>query len=265
MTSIRLRGRHAAAVFGAVVGSFLNVCIYRLPRGESIVWPPLALPALRAPSSRRTRTCPVVSWLALRGRCRGVPGAHLAAVPARRAGDRPSCSPSAWLVRPTPLLPCALLFACAMIVLVRSIDLEQQLLPNVITLPGIVVGLVGSLFLPPGLRRARSSAPPACGVVLWGIGEVVSRVLGKEALGIGDVKMVGDDRRVPRLAVDADDVRARGVGRLGSSIVRRGGHRRNRDYAHPARHVPGGGALVAAFRGPRLIDWYLDSFSGLPR
>ena len=80
------------------------------------------------------------------------------------------------------------MFAAAMIVLF-TIDLNDRILPNVITLPGIVVGLAFSLVAPPGFRDALIGAV-ACSLALWGMGEAVSRVLGKDALGFGDVKMV---------------------------------------------------------------------------
>ena len=94
----------------------------------------------------------------------------------------------AWLYGPTLLLVARLVFACAMVVLFM-IDLQHRILPNVITLPGIVVGLAFSLVLPPGLRDALIGAA-ACSLMLFGMGELVSRVLGKDALGFGDVKMI---------------------------------------------------------------------------
>src|SRR6185503_2653935 len=95
---------------------------------------------------------------------------------------------SAWVFGPAPLLAIRLIFSAAMIVLFM-IDLEHRILPNVITLPGIVLGLGFSLFETPGVRDAAIGAI-VCSLVLWGTGEAVSRVLGKDALGFGDVKMV---------------------------------------------------------------------------
>ena len=95
---------------------------------------------------------------------------------------------TAWLFGPTLLLVPRLLFGAAMIVLFM-IDLNERILPNVITLPGIVLGLAFSLIAPPGFRDALIGAV-ACSLALWGMGEAVSRALGKDALGFGDVKMV---------------------------------------------------------------------------
>ena len=90
-----------------------------------------------------------------RRQVRALQGADLDPVSARRAGHRPCCSWRPWRVTPVgPLLAARLLFACALIVLF-AIDLEHQILPNVITLPGIVVGLAFALVGPPGLARRR--------------------------------------------------------------------------------------------------------------
>ena len=88
----------------------------------------------------------------------------------------------------TPLLPVRLLFACAMIVLF-AIDLEHQILPNEITLSGIVVGFVASVFLPPGWKSS------LIGLLVGGlfpflIAEVYARVRGREGMGMGDFKML---------------------------------------------------------------------------
>ncbi len=86
------------------------------------------------------------------------------------------------------LLVPRLVFACAMVVLF-AIDLEHQLLPNVITLPGIVVGLIASAVLPPGLVDALIGVLIGGGV-LWLIGEAYFRYSGHEGMGGGDVKML---------------------------------------------------------------------------
>ena len=137
------------AAFGALIGSFLNVCIYRLPLGESIVWP-----ASRCPRCGRAlawyENIPVVSYAGAARPLPHVPGADLGALSDRRGADGARCSPAAWwYYGPAPLLASRLMFGCALIVLF-AIDLEHHLLPNVITLPGIVVGFVFSF-----VHRAR--------------------------------------------------------------------------------------------------------------
>jgi len=176
-----------AALFGLVIGSFLNVCIYRLPRDQSIVWP-----ASRCTTCGREiswfENIPVLSYAILRGRC-------------RTCGDRISLMyPLVEVVTAgvfvavaaafglSWLLPIRLLFGCAMIVLL-VIDLQHQILPNEITLPGIVVGLAASLIADPGWRDALIGALAGGGLlslVAWGY----ERIRHQEGLGFGDVKML---------------------------------------------------------------------------
>lgn len=176
-----------AALFGLIIGSFLNVCIYRLPRDQSIVWP-----ASRCTTCGREiswfENIPVLSYAILRGRC-------------RTCGDRISLMyPLVEVVTAgvfvavaaafglSWLLPIRLLFGCAMIVLL-VIDLQHQILPNEITLPGIVVGLAASLVAEPGWRDALIGALAGGGLlslVAWGY----ERIRHQEGLGFGDVKML---------------------------------------------------------------------------
>jgi leader peptidase (prepilin peptidase)/N-methyltransferase len=174
-------------VFGLVVGSFLNVCIYRVPRRESVAWP-----GSRCTSCGRAlawfENVPVVSWLILRGRCR-------------------SCGTSISVMYPlvelvtallfvgvylaygwTLLFAIRLLFACALIVLF-VIDLQHQILPNSITLPGIAIGLLCSLVAPPGVTSALIGAAAGGGFPFL-IAEVYFRVRGREGMGMGDFKML---------------------------------------------------------------------------
>jgi leader peptidase (prepilin peptidase)/N-methyltransferase len=250
-----------AGLFGAVIGSFLNVCIHRLPRGESIVHPPSRCPAC----GRRLawhENVPVASWLALRGRCRGCAAPIPVMYPLVELATA-TVFAAAWHVfGPTPLLAVRLVFACGLIVLAVT-DLRERLLPNAVTYPGIAVGLAASLALPPGLVSALVGAA-GFAFVLWAIGEVVGRLMGREALGFGDVKMaamIGAFLGWP-LAVLTFAL----VGLVGTAlailivIVAR-----NRHYEIPLGTMLAAAALVAAFRGAEMIDWYLYSFSGLPR
>lgn len=176
-----------AALFGLVIGSFLNVCIYRLPRDLSIVWP-----ASRCTSCSRElawyENVPVLSWAALRGRCRTCGERISVMYPIVEAVTATMFVVMALHYGLTPLLGVRVVFGCAMIVLF-VIDLQHQILPNEITVPGIVAGLVASVFLPPGWRDALIGAV-AGGGVLWLIAFTYERLRGKEGLGFGDVKML---------------------------------------------------------------------------
>jgi leader peptidase (prepilin peptidase) / N-methyltransferase len=176
-----------AALFGLVIGSFLNVCIYRLPRDQSIVWP-----------ASRCTTCgrglawyenvPVLSWAVLRGRCRTCGERISVMYPVVEAVTALLFVLMAAHFGITPLFAVRALFGCAMIVLF-VVDLQHQILPNEITVPGIVAGLVAACFLEPGWRDALIGAA-AGGGSLWLIAAGYQWLRGKEGLGFGDVKML---------------------------------------------------------------------------
>ncbi len=241
---------------GLCVGSFLNVCIHRLPTRTSIVFP-----ASRCPSCGHalswTDNIPVVSYVWLRGRCRycGVPiSVRYPIVEAL------TCAVFVlhWLVfGPTALLIVRLAFACAMIVLF-AIDLEHQILPNVITLPGIGAGFVISLFLPPGPVMSLAGIALGGGI-LWAIAEAWYRLRKVEAMGFGDVKMlamVGAFLGVKLVILTF--VLSSFIGGIVATVLvatRR---------ADMATKVPYGtmlaaAALIASLYGDGLLAWYLST------
>ena len=246
-----------AIVFGGLcVGSFLNVCIHRLPTRTSIVFPASSCPSCAHPLAW-TDNIPVVSYIALRGRCRYCRAPISARYPIVEAL---TCAIFVlhWLVfGPTPLLAVRLAFACAMIVLF-AIDLEHQILPNVITLPGIVAGFLSSLFLPPGPVMSLAGIALGGGI-LWGIAEIWFRLRKVEAMGFGDVKMlamVGAFLGVKLVVLTF--VLSSLIGGLVATVLvatRR---------ADMATRVPFGtmlaaAALVASMYGERILDWYLST------
>ncbi len=184
------------AASGLAVGSFLNVCIYRLPRNESLAWP-----ASHCTSCNRAlswyENIPVVSWTVLRGRCRTCGSPISIQYPLVEAATGALFLAGYYAFGVTPLLAVRLLFACAMIVLF-AIDLEHQILPNEITLPGIAIGFVLSFFVPPG--STSSPIPPGWtsslfalligGLFPFLIAEAYFRVRGRQGMGMGDFKML---------------------------------------------------------------------------
>jgi leader peptidase (prepilin peptidase)/N-methyltransferase len=176
-----------AAAFGAIIGSFLNVCIHRLPRTESIVWPGSACPACGR-SLPWYENIPVASFLALRARCHGCRAPISWRYPLVEAITAVMFAGAWWLYGPSVLLVSRVIFGCALIVLF-AVDLEHRILPDAITLPGIVVGFAFSFFTGVGW------APSLLGIlfgggVLWAMFELWLRLRGVEALGFGDVKML---------------------------------------------------------------------------
>jgi leader peptidase (prepilin peptidase) / N-methyltransferase len=178
----------AAAIFGAIVGSFLNVCIYRLPLGRSVVWPGSACAACGR-SLSWLENIPIVSYLALRGRCRSCRSAISGRYPIVEALTALMFAAGWWYHGPGLLLVSRLIFGCALIVLF-AIDLEHYILPNVITLPGIVVGfLLSALTGEPGWLSSLIGIV-AGGGFLWLTIEVWYLVRKVEGMGFGDVKMM---------------------------------------------------------------------------
>ena len=241
---------------GLCVGSFLNVCIHRLPSQTSIVFPASRCPACGHLLSW-TDNIPVVSYLALRGRCRYC-GTPISARYPIVEGLTCAIFVLHWFVfGPTPLLLVRLVFACALIVLF-AIDLEHQILPNVITLPGIIAGFLCSLCLPPGPVMSLAGIALGGGL-LWAIAEGWYRVRKVEAMGFGDVKMlamVGAFLGVKLVLLTF--VLSSLVGGVVATLLvltRR---------ADMATRVPFGtmlaaAALVASLYGERLVTWYLST------
>jgi leader peptidase (prepilin peptidase)/N-methyltransferase len=243
-----------AAALGAIIGSFLNVCIYRLPRGESVVWP-----ASRCPKCRRSlawfENVPVVSYLGLGGRCRTCRAPISARYPIVEALTAAMFAIGWWFYGPSVLLASRLVFGCALIVLF-AVDLEHHLLPNVITLPGILVGFVLSFVAEPGWLASLLGAMLGAGL-LFGVAEAYYRIRHEEGLGMGDVKMLGMigaflGWKLTIVTVMMASFTGSIVG-LGLIATGRG----NLKYALPFGTFLALGAAAAATVGPRLVDWYV--------
>jgi len=244
-----------AFVFGTVVGSFLNVCIYRLPKEESIVAPRSRCPACQSPI-HALDNIPLVSFVLLRGRCR----ACGASIPWRYplVETLTGILFALTVARFGVTLQAAFLLAfLAGLIVISFIDLDHQIIPNVITLPGIPLGLLtGLLFRDPPLLDRLIGALAGAGflylVLFYG-----GVLYGQEAMGEGDlnlIAMVG--AFLGWKAVIVTILVGCLVGSvLGLSLIalRRLGRR---------QHIPFGpfpslGAVVALFWGDRLIAWYL--------
>ena len=199
-------------LFGLVFGSFLNVCIYRLPRGLSVVWPGSACPNCSHPIAFYDNV-PVLSWLILRGKCRNC-GARISAqylvVELITGGLFLACYAHFGLT--LAMLKCAVL-AFLLLGLIFT-DAETHLLPDKMTLPGLVLGLLFSFVVPvndlasmllPSLVdlpfssdaswRIFSFADALLGALvgasfLYGIGAIYLRWRGVEGMGFGDVKLM---------------------------------------------------------------------------
>lgn len=178
----------AALLLGLVVGSFANVCVHRLPRQQSIVWPPSRCPGCGA-RIRAWDNLPVLSWIILRGRCRDCRAPISPRYPVVEAANGLLWLALAVLRGPTLQALVAMVLVTALLVL-TLVDVEHQLLPDRVTLPGIVLGL-GASFLPGSPLRPLEAVAAALGgyvafVLIWWIWKALRHL---DALGQGDWKM----------------------------------------------------------------------------
>jgi leader peptidase (prepilin peptidase)/N-methyltransferase len=182
------QGLVLAGVFGLMVGSFLNVCIARIPSGESVVRPRSRCPRCRCLIAWFDNV-PIVSYIVLGGRCRRCREPIGLKYPLVEAATALAFVGQAWFAGPDlSALAVRLVFTAALIVLFMT-DLETMRLPDVVTLPGIAVGVASSTILPPGIIESVAGAVVGAAIP-WGIRWVWFRWRGVEAMGLGDVKML---------------------------------------------------------------------------
>ncbi len=245
-------------VLGLAVGSFLNVVIHRVPRGESLVRPGSHCPECRAPVRRR-HNVPVLSWLALRGRCADCAAPISVRYPLVEAGT------AALFVAVTahfglaPELP-AFLYLAAVAVALTMIDIDVHRLPNAIVLPSYAVAAV--------LLFGAAALDSDWGAVVRGLAAMALLLLAYLALrlaypggmGLGDVKLAGllglylGWLGWTWVAVGGFAAfLLGGVVGIGLLATRRAG-RKTRVPFGPAMLA---GALLAVFAAPAIADWYL--------
>ncbi|MEO5897943.1 MAG: prepilin peptidase [Vicinamibacterales bacterium] len=239
--------------FGLAIGSFLNVVIHRVPQQESVISPASRCPRCGA-SLKWFDNVPVFSYAVLGGRCRACRTGISIRYP---IVELITAAVFIWhydVFGWTPLLAVRLLFAASLVALF-AIDLEHHLLPDVITLPGIVIGIVASLFLPPGFRDALIGTLVGGGV-LWLIGEAYFRYSGEEGLGGGDVKMLGMigaflGWKLVILTMMLSSVAGSVIG-----VTLIAWHRGGLKRALPFGTFLALAALAASLYGERIVTWY---------
>jgi leader peptidase (prepilin peptidase)/N-methyltransferase len=240
------------ALIGAICGSFLNVCIVRLPARQSIVRPGSQCPHCGRPL-RWLENVPVVSWLALRARCAGC-GQRISVMYPLVELAAAATFVMAWhAFGPTPVLAARLVLLCALIVLAVT-DLRERLLPNAVTLPGIAAGLVFSLVAPPGPASALLGVALG-GLVPFLVGEAYYRLRRIEGLGFGDVKMlamIGAFLGAPLTLLTLFAASVLGVV-VGLPMILL---TRNRRYPLPFGTLLAVSAVGAVFIGPSALEWY---------
>ena len=262
-------------LFGLIIGSFLNVCILRIPSGKSIVMPASACPNCGEPI-RPYDNIPVISYLVLGGKCRG-------------------CKTKISLMYPLVELLTGLLFvACylvfgftvvalkwavfaAILIVLVFTDLRERILPDLVNFTGFGMGLALSLFVKPTdgtalwiANRTFDYPPPAPVLsladailgaaigsgMLWLVSEAYFRLRGREGMGLGDVKMMlmagaflGAKKTI--LTILAGSI----LGSvLGIAVIL--AKRKGADYELPFGTFLGAGALLVVFFGTPVVNWY---------
>ena len=246
-----------AGLLGLAIGSFLNVCIYRLPLEQSLAYPPSRCMSC----DRRLRwfeNVPVFAWIALGGKCRTCRTPIPAVYPLVEAFTGAMFVLAAWHYGPGWLLFSRLLLGCALIVLF-FIDLHHRILPNVITVPGTIVGFILSFVTPPGWVSS------LIGLLLGGLiplvlAELYLRIRKIEGLGMGDVKMLaligaflGWKLMLLTLALGSFLGSFVGIGLI---VARKG----DMKCALPFGTFLAIAAMVAAVEGDWVIAWYVGLY-----
>ena len=242
-----------AAPFGLVIGSFLNVVAYRLPRGESLVAPPSHCPGCDTPI-KPWDNVPLLSWIFLRGRCRSCSQRISPRYPLVELTTAALFAAVVVARGPSDDLAVLLPFA-AMLIAVADIDLEHRIVPNAILLPMAVYGVAASAVVRTDMLPELLAAGAAAFTLL-----LVAALVHPAGMGMGDVKLAG----VMGLYLGASVAPALLVAFLSGSLagvaimVRHGAGGRKRGV--PFAPFLALGAVVALFAGPQLVDLYLQHF-----
>jgi leader peptidase (prepilin peptidase)/N-methyltransferase len=245
-----------ALLLGLITGSFANVCIHRLPLGGSVVRPASACPGCGRPIAWYDNI-PLLSYLLLLGRCRRCRALISPRYPAVEATNG---ALYLWLaLHEGPTLKAAFLMAFVTALLVLTlVDLYQQLLPDVITLPGIALGIAATLLVPDWpVRPSTAVLSAAFGyLAFFAVAEAYKKARGIEGLGRGDWKMaamlgafLGWEKLL--LTVFLATLAGTAVG-LGLMAVRG----RSSQHALPLGTFLGAAALAVLLIGDPLIAWY---------
>lgn len=243
-------------VFGAVIGSFLNVCIYRLPLSQSVVSPGSHCMAC-GEAVRWYDNIPIVSWLMLKGRCRWCHAPFSIRYPVVELLTGMLALLLFLKYGLSPLFGVMFLF-CAALVVITFIDFDHQIIPDELSLPGIALGFLVSFFLP-----GHSWLSSLLGIVAgWGSLALVFYgylwLTGREGMGGGDAKLLAmmgaflGLQAVPFIIFASSLVGT--VAGLSIMAVQR----KDRHLAIPFGPYLALGAVLYIFFGPQIIQWYLQ-------
>jgi leader peptidase (prepilin peptidase)/N-methyltransferase len=240
--------------FGACIGSFLNVCIYRIPAGRSIVHPGSSCPRCGT-MVRFYDNLPILSYLILRGKCRDCQTPITIRYPLVE------------LLTGLFALACALVFGptlhalvvfgfVATLIVVALIDLDHRIIPDAISLPGIPLFFLASLAVPTVTWQSSLVGILAGGGSLFAVAWIYQQITGREGMGGGDIKllaMIGAMTGWQGVVFTLFAASAVGTA-VGILVMIRSG--RGMKLAIPFGPFLALGAVIYLFFGQLLIDWY---------
>ncbi|SEA65142.1 type 4 prepilin peptidase 1 . Aspartic peptidase. MEROPS family A24A [Desulfuromusa kysingii] len=248
----------SAFILGAVIGSFLNVCIYRIPAGKSIVSPPSACPHC-GHRIKWFQNIPIVSYLFLGGKCASCKTAISFRYPAIEALTGLLFVLNLYYFGFSLATLIYWVFLAALVT-ISFIDLDHQIIPDVISLPGIIVGFVCSFFIPwlPWLDSLLGIV--LGGGILLAIAWIYERVAKREGMGGGDIKLLamlgaflGWKAILPVVFIASLFGSLVGVPLM---LLQKG----DTKLAIPFGPFLAFAAIVYLFWGQELIFWYLNLF-----
>lgn len=253
-----------AGLLGAILGSFANVCIVRLPRSKSVVWPPSHCPLC---DHRLTwwENLPLVSFLILKGRCRRCRGRISVRYPIVELLCI-ALSVLLWRYFSNPLE--YLVYLCLFIVplvVVSFIDLSHRIVPDVISIPGIFVGIGAHTLLAGKGRYGEAAIDSLAGAVagalfLFLVAYAYEKLKKQEGLGGGDIKLMAMlgaffGWRAAIFILLMSSVIGSVIGIIFIIILRK-----DMKFAVPFGPFLALAGIINLFVGDRLVYWYMDLF-----
>lgn len=247
--------------FGACIGSFLNVCIYRLPLKISVVTPPSSCPVCKT-KIRYYDNIPILGYLFLRGKCRTCETPISAKYPTVEFLTGMMAVASFFSFGLTFHALAYFIFISSLIV-ITFIDIDYRIIPNVITLPGIPIAILTASFVLPEMTLLKSIAGLlAGGGSLYLVAFTYGLITGKEGMGFGDIKllaMIGALTGIEGviLTVLLSSISGTLAG-ICTMIVQK---RKDLKLAIPFGPFLSLGSIIYVFFGEQIINWYFRAMS----
>jgi leader peptidase (prepilin peptidase)/N-methyltransferase len=243
-----------AGVLGAIVGSFLNVVTYRLPRHESLISPASHCPGCGTPV-RPYDNIPILSWLLLRGHCRSCSAPISPRYPLIEAGTAALCA-GAVLVHHSAAGIALSVVLILLVVPAAAIDIEHRIIPNRITALGAVLALGLGIALDPSGEPERLIAGAAAGGFL-----LLAALAYPGGMGMGDVKLAAVmGLLLGRVVAPAILIALLSGVLVGAVVIARKGAGEGRKTAIPFGPFLAFGALVGVFAGQDIVQFYVNHF-----